>query len=297
MKLLINGEWRDAVSGKTFSVRNPATGDVIGEAPLGGEDDVRWAVEAAGEAFADWSARRPRDRAKVLFFAAEEVRRRNTDLAALLTAEQGKPIREAVDEINGFANILEYYHALSAGERGEFMDLRGYGRTIVQRRPLGICGAIIPWNMPAIIMGWKIGPALTAGNTVVLKPATTAPLTCTKLAEILEGAGLPPGVLNVVTGPGETVGREIARNPGVRKVSFTGEAGTGRQVALDAAPALKRLTLELGGSDPMIVADDADIPMAVEGAVRGRFYNCGQVCTAVKRLYVYESVADEFIRR
>ncbi len=297
MKMLINGEWRDSVSGRVFPVHNPATGDVVGEAPLGGEDDVGSAVEAAGEAFADWSARSPRDRAKILFFAAEEVRRRNTDLAALLTAEQGKPIREAVDEINGFANILEYYHALSAGERGEFVNLRGYGRVTVQRRPLGICGAIIPWNMPAIIMGWKIGPALTAGNTVVLKPARTAPLTCMKLAEILEGAGLPPGVLNIVTGPGETVGREIARNPGVRKVSFTGEVGTGRQVALDAAPALKRLTLELGGSDPMIVCDDADIPMAVEGVIRGRFYNCGQVCTAVKRLYVYESIADEFVRR
>lgn len=297
MKLLIDGERRDSVSGKVFAIRNPATGDVIGEAPLGGEDDVRHAVEAAGEAFADWSAKNPRDRAKILFFAAEEVRRRNTELGSLLTAEQGKPIREAVDEINGFANILEYYYALSAGERGEYLNLRGYGRTLVQRRPLGICGAIIPWNMPAIIMGWKIGPALTAGNTVVLKPARTAPLTCGKLAEILEGAGLPPGVLNVVTGPGETVGREIARNPSVRKVSFTGEVGTGRQVALDAAPALKRLTLELGGSDPMIVCDDADIPMAVEGVIRGRFYNCGQVCTAVKRLYVYESIADEFIRR
>jgi len=168
---------------------------------------------------------------------------------------------------------------------------------IVRRRPLGICGAIIPWNMPAIIMGWKIGPALVAGNTVVLKPARTAPLTCTKLAEILGGAGLPPGVLNVVTGPGETVGREIARNPSIRKVSFTGEVETGKQVALDAAPALKRLTLELGGSDPMIVAGDADIGKAVEGAVRGRFYNCGQVCTAVKRLYVDESIADEFVRR
>ncbi|MCK8519589.1 aldehyde dehydrogenase family protein [Methanoculleus sp. 7T] len=297
MKLLINGERRDSVSGKVFTVRNPATGDVVGEAPLGGEDDVRHAVEAAGEAFADWSAKNPRDRAKILFFAAEEVRRRNTELGSLLTAEQGKPIREAVDEINGFANILEYYYALSAGERGEYLNLRGYGRTLVRRRPLGICGAIIPWNMPAIIMGWKIGPALTAGNTLVLKPAGTAPLTCGKLAEILEGAGLPPGVLNVVTGPGETVGREIARNPGIRKVSFTGEVGTGRQVAMDAAPALKRLTLELGGSDPMIVCDDADIPMAVEGVIRGRFYNCGQTCTAVKRLYVYESIADEFIRR
>ncbi|WP_292727350.1 aldehyde dehydrogenase [Methanoculleus sp.] len=297
MKMLINGEWRDSVSGKMFAVHNPATGDVVGEAPLGGEDDVRSAVQAAGEAFGDWSAKSPRDRSKVLFFAATEVRRRNTDLAALLTAEQGKPIREAVDEINGFANILEYYHALSAGERGEFMNLRGYGRTTVLRRPLGICGAIVPWNMPAIIMAWKIGPALTTGNTVILKPARTAPLTCIKLAEILGDAGLPPGVLNVVTGPGETVGREIARNPGVRKVSFTGEVGTGRQVALDAAPALKRLTLELGGSDPMIVCDDAEIPMAVEGVIRGRFYNCGQVCTAIKRLYVYESIADEFVRR
>jgi len=296
MKVLINGEWRDSLSGKMFVVHNPATGDVVGEAPLCGEDDVRSAVEAAGEAFADWSAKNPRDRGKILFFAAEEVRRRNRELGSLLTAEQGKPIREAVDEINGFANILEYYYALSAGERGEYQNLRGYGHTLVERRPLGICGAIIPWNMPAIIMGWKIGPALVAGNTMVLKPARTAPLTCGKLAEILAGAGLPPGVLNVVTGPGETVGREIARNPAIRKVSFTGEGGTGRQVALDAAPALKRLTLELGGSDPMIVCDDADIRMAVEGVIRGRFYNCGQTCTAVKRLYVYESIADEFIR-
>jgi len=297
MKMLINGEWRDSVSGRVFPVHNPATGDVVGEAPLGGEDDVLSAIEAAGEAFSDWAAKSPRDRAKILFFAAEEVRRRNTDLAALLTAEQGKPVREAVDEINGFANILEYYHGISAGLSGEFANLKGYGLTTVRRRPLGICGAIIPWNMPAIIMGWKIGAALAAGNTMVLKPARTAPLTCLKLAEILGEAALPPGVLNVVTGPGETVGREIARNPIIRKVSFTGEVGTGRQVALDAAPALKRLTLELGGSDPMIVCDDADIPAAVEGVIRGRFYNCGQVCTAVKRLYVFDSIADEFVRR
>ncbi len=295
MKVLINGEWRDSASGKTFAVYNPATGDLVEEAPLGGEDDVRSAVEAAGEAFAGWSSRSPRERGKILFFAAGEVRRRSAELGALLTTEQGKPIREAVDEINGFANILEYYHALSAGERGEFMVLPSHGHSLIQRRPIGICGAIIPWNMPALIMGWKVGPALVAGNTMILKPARTAPLTCSRLAGILEGAGLPPGVLNIITGPGETVGREIARNPAIRKVSFTGEGGTGREVALDAAPALKRLTLELGGSDPMIVCDDADIPVAVEGAIRGRFYNCGQTCTAVKRLYLYESIADEFI--
>lgn len=298
MKMLINGEWCDATSGKVFAVLNPATGDVVGEAPLGGEEDVRSAVEAAEEAFGDWSARDTRRRATILFHAAEEVRRRNAELGSLLTAEQGKPIREAVDEINGFANILEYYHALSAaGGLGEYQNLRSYGRTVVRREPLGVCGAIIPWNMPAIIMAWKIGPALVAGNTLVVKPARTAPLTCGRLAGILEGAGLPPGVLNIVTGPGETVGREIARNPAIRKVSFTGASETGRQVALDAAPALKRLTLELGGSDPMIVCDDADIRGAVEGAIKGRFYNCGQVCTAVKRLYVYDSIAEEFIRR
>ena len=297
MKMLINGEWRDSVSGRIFPVHNPATGDVVGEAPLGGEDDVVSAIEAADEAFSDWAAKSPRDRSKILFFAAGEVRRRNTDLAALLTAEQGKPIREAVDEINGFANILEYYHGLSAVPRGEFANLTGYGSATVRRRPLGISGAIIPRNMPALVMGWKIGADLAAGNTMVLKPARTAPLTCLRLAEILGEAGLPPGVLNVVTGPGETVGREIARNPSIRKVSFTGEVGTGRQVALDAAPAMKRLTLELGGSDPMIVADDADIGKAGEGGIRGRFYNCGQVCTAVKRLYVFDSIADEFVRR
>ena len=297
MKVLINGEWCDSLSGKTFAVHNPATGGLVGEAPLCGEDDVRSAVESADEAFGDWAARNPRDRGKILFFAAEEVRRRNTDLGALLTAEQGKPIREAVDEINGFANILEFYHALSAGGWGEYQDLPGYGHAIVRREPLGICGAIIPWNMPALIMGWKIGPALVAGNTLIVKPARTAPLTCGKLAEILAGAGIPPGVLSVVTGPGETVGREIARNPAIKKVSFTGEGSTGREVALDAAPALKRLTLELGGSDPMIVCDDADIGMAVDGVIKGRFYNCGQTCTAVKRLYLYESIADEFVRR
>lgn len=297
MKNLINGEWCDSLSGKVFAVHNPATGDVVGEAPLCGEEDVRAAVEAAEEAFVDWASRNPGDRGKILFFAAEEVRRRNTELGSLLTAEQGKPIREAVDEINGFAKTLEYYHALPAGEQGGYQDLGGYGHAIIKRQPLGICGAIIPWNMPALIMGWKIGPALVAGNTVIVKPARTAPLTCGKLAEILAGAGLPPGVLSVVTGPGETVGREIARNPAIRKVSFTGEGETGRVVAQDAAPALKQLTLELGGSDPAIVCDDADIGMAVEGAVRGRFYNCGQTCTAVKRLYVFESIADEFIRR
>jgi betaine-aldehyde dehydrogenase len=296
MRMLINGEWRESLCGRTFEVKNPATGESIDEAPLGCADDVSSAVDAAGEVYTDWSARSQRDRGKILFLAAQEVRRQSTELGELLTAEQGKPIREAVDEIHGFAHILEYYSSLGALNRGEYLNVRGYGHAIVSKRPLGICGCIIPWNMPALIMGWKIGPALLAGNTVVIKPARTAPLTCLRLGEILLRAGLPPGVLNVVTGSGETVGREIVRHPAIRKVSFTGEFETGRQVALDAAPAMKRVTLELGGSDAMIVCPDADLQMAVEGAVRGRFYNCGQTCTAVKRLFIHASVSEKFVK-
>ncbi|RXE55349.1 aldehyde dehydrogenase [Methanoculleus taiwanensis] len=294
MQMLIDGDWTDAESGETIAVENPATGTVFDTVPLGDAGDLGRAVDAATGAFDAWSHRSLRDRGRVLFTGAEEVRRRNGELAALLTAEQGKPYREALDEINGFANTLEYYGSLSASLRGDYAKLPGYGHALVAKVPLGVCGAIIPWNMPALIMGWKIGPALAAGNTMVLKPASTAPLTCLTLAGILGGAGLPGGVLNLVTGSGETVGRAIARHPAIRKVSFTGEVETGKQVMADAAPAMKRVTLELGGSDPMIVCADADLAEAVEGAVRGRFYNCGQTCTAVKRLFVFEEIADRF---
>lgn len=297
MQMLIDGNRSDACSGRTFEVRNPATGAVVDIVPLGGVDEIERAVEAGLAAYETWSDLPAIDRGKILFAAAQEVRRQNRHLGALLTAEQGKPLREAIDEINGFAHILEYYHGISASLHGEYVHLQGYGHALVSRVPLGVCGAIIPWNMPALIMGWKIGPALVAGNTMVVKPASTAPLTCLTLAGILGEAGLPPGVLNVVTGPGETVGRAIARHPAIRKVSFTGEVETGRRVMEDAAPAMKRVTLELGGSDPMIVCSDADIPAAVEGAVRGRFYNCGQTCTAVKRLFVDEKIAEEFTER
>ncbi len=297
MQMLIDGDRIDAESGETIMVENPATGAAIDAVPRGNAADLGRAVDAAADALDAWSRRSPRDRGKILSAGADEVRRRNGELATLLTTEQGKPYREALDEINGFANTLEYYGSLSASLHGEYAKLPGSGHALIAKVPLGVCGAIIPWNMPALIMGWKVGPALAAGNTMVLKPAGTAPLTCLTLAGILEGAGLPGGVLNLVTGPGETVGRAIARHPAIRKVSFTGEVETGRQVMADAAPAMKRVTLELGGSDPMIVCSDADLSEAVEGAVRGRFYNCGQTCTAVKRLFVFEEIADRFIER
>lgn len=296
MKMLINGQPVDAADGRTFDVINPATGTLVDQAPMGGIADVKKAIDAAEDAFGKWSSMTARDRGKLLFMSAQRVRDRVNDLAVTLTTEQGKPFREAKDEIQGFANVLEYYAGISASLRMGLAPIAHERFGAIMRRPIGVCGAIIPWNVPALLMSWKIGPALVTGNTLVMKPASTAPLTCLNLASAMKDAGLPDGVLNLVTGPGDIIGDEIVRNPRIRKVSFTGKTKTGRHIMEQAAASLKRVTLELGGSDPMIVCDDADIKAAVEGAVRGRFYNCGQTCTAVKRLYVFESVADQYIR-
>ncbi|OPY28748.1 MAG: Lactaldehyde dehydrogenase [Methanocella sp. PtaU1.Bin125] len=296
MKMLINGRETDAASGRTFGVINPATEQTIDRAPLGDAEDVRAAIDAAEEAFGKWSAETARERGKLLFKAAQITRGRVKDLATLLTTEQGKPFREARDEVQGFANILEFYAGISASLRGGLVPVGRERYGVTMRKPIGICGAIIPWNVPAIIMGWKVGPALLTGNTLVVKPSTTAPLTCLSLAAIMQEAGLPAGVLNMVTGPGETVGDEIVRNPRIRKISFTGQTSSGKQIAQTAAASLKHVTLELGGSDPMIVCDDADLEAAAKGAVNGRFYNCGQACTSVKRLFVFERVADEYLK-
>ncbi len=277
-------------------VINPATGEVVGAVPAGNEEDVRAAVDLASGAFGQWSLLPPGERGKILFKGAYFVREKLGDLAALLTSEQGKPLGEAKNEIMGFANVLEYYSSISGTIHGDAFPKTGYGYSFTTKTPLGVCGAIIPWNMPALIMAWKIGPALTAGNTMVLKPATTTPLTNLALADILVKAGLPEGVLNIVTGSGEVVGEEIVRHPEIKKISFTGAVETGKHIAALASGELKRVTLELGGSDPMIVCKDADIEKAVAGALNGRFYNCGQTCTAVKRLYLSSAISDEFIK-
>ena len=215
----------------------------------------------------------------------------------MLTREQGKPLTEAKNEIEGFANVLEYYCGLASSFHGGFIPIHQSGYAFTVKKPLGVCSAIIPWNMPALIMAWKISPALITGNTLVLKPASSTPLTNLTLSSILSEAGLPAGVLNIVTGPGEVVGESLIKNRKVKRISFTGETGTGKRVAELAASGMKKVTLELGGSDPMLVCDDANLEAAVAGALRGRFYNCGQICTAVKRLFVFESVAEEFIKK
>ncbi|WP_410507801.1 aldehyde dehydrogenase family protein [Methanosarcina hadiensis] len=297
MKMQINGKAAEACGGEYFDVKNPATGEIIDQVPKGTEDDIALAVEAAESAFKGWASTSPQQRGIVFYRAAEIVRRKKEELAALLTKEQGKPLAEARGELEGFAHVLEYYCGLAGSLRGDFVPVPGNGYAFTVKNPLGVCAAITPWNMPALIMGWKIAPALISGNTFVLKPASNTPLINLTLASIFYEAGLPAGVLNVVTGSGETAGESLVRNPDVRKISFTGETGTGKRVAEIAASGMKRVTLELGGSDPMIVCDDANLESAVSGAIRGRFYNCGQTCTAVKRLYVFESVAEEFIKK
>jgi betaine-aldehyde dehydrogenase len=297
MQMRIGGREAIAAGERWIPVANPATREVIDQVPEGGADDVDAAVEAAEEAFPGWAKKTARERGTILFHAAARVRGQHQELAHLLTSEQGKPIREAIDEIRGFANILEFYAGISAAVHGDLLRLGATGECIVIHEPIGICGAIIPANMPAIIMGWKVGPALLAGNTMVLKPASEAPLTNLRLAGILESAGLPAGVLNVVTGRGATVGEAIVIHRSVRRISFTGDTATGRRIRELAAPQLKEVTFELGGSDPMIVWKDADLERAVAGALRGRFYNAGQTCTAVKRLFLHEEIAGVFMRQ
>lgn len=297
MKMQINGKEAEACGGECFDVKNPATGELLEQVPKGTEKDITLAVEAASSAFEGWSSMSPQQRGMVFYRAAGLVRLRKQELASLLTKEQGKPLAEARNELEGFAHVLEYYCGLAGSLRGDFIPVPGNGYAFTVKKPLGVCAAIIPWNMPALIMGWKIAPALISGNTFVLKPASNTPLTNLTLASILNEAGLPAGVLNVVTGSGEIAGESLVSNPYVRKISFTGESRTGKRVAELAASGMKKVTLELGGSDPMIVCDDTNLESAVSGAIRGRFYNCGQTCTAVKRLYVFESIADEFIRK
>jgi acyl-CoA reductase-like NAD-dependent aldehyde dehydrogenase len=297
-QMLIGGEWVGSRSGDYIEVMNPATGEAVDTAPRGTAEDAREAINNAHEAFAVWSEWTQARRGDVLRRAVALFHTNEKELATLLTKEQGKPLREAMLEIRRFAHTIEYYAGLGKNIRGGYIpqiDENKYG--LIIKRPLGVCGAIVPWNFPVSLMGNKIGPALLAGNTMVIKPAETTPLTDLRVVGLFLEAGLPKGVMNVVTGPGSVVGNEIVTNPTVRKIGFTGSTEVGRRVMASAAQTIKRVTLELGGSDPMIVCDDADIDEAAKAAAVGRFFNCGQACLAIKRLYLFDSIADDFIAR
>ncbi len=288
------GEHRNG--GEPLPVTNPATGQVFGEVAGATPDDVDAAVQTAARAFRDWSALAVSKRGEILGRAAHHVEQHVDELVPLLTREQGKTLRDARIEITKAIDTLMHYVGLSKALRGAHTPNLDPGVDgIVLRRPLGVVGAIVPWNFPTTLLSNKLAPALVAGNTVVAKPAGTTPLTTLRFAELLAEGGLPPGVFNVVTGSGSVAGTALVTHPAVRKVAFTGSTPVGEQIMALAAKGIKRVTLELGGSDPMIICDDADLAAAASAASMGRFYNCGQACLAIKRVYVFEAVADEVI--
>jgi len=294
-KHFIGGEFVASDSAEIHEVTNPATGEVVDSVPRGNANDAGVAVQAAKDAFAEWWQTPAAKRGAIMYRGVQAIRNSVEELAYLLTSEQGKPLSEARLEIYRFAHTIEHYAGLAKNLRGGYvpnLDENAHG--LIIKRPYGVCAAIVPWNFPVSLMGNKVGPALVAGNTMVVKPAETTPLTDLRVVEILTRAGLPPGVLNVVTGQGSVVGQALLEHPDVAKIGFTGSTEVGRRVMATAAQTIKRVTLELGGSDPIIVCDDADIDRAVSAASVGRFFNCGQACLAVKRMFVFEAVADEF---
>jgi acyl-CoA reductase-like NAD-dependent aldehyde dehydrogenase len=292
----IAGEFTES-DGERRTVSSPAGGEPVDTIPDATPSDLDAAVAAAAEAFPTWSKVRASRRGELLHRAAREVRAHRGELARLLTAEHGKTLRESGLEIHRFAITLEHYAGLARDLRGSHvpdLDHNTYG--VVLRQPIGVVAAVVAWNFPTLLLANKIGPAIVAGNTVVAKPAPTTPLTTLRVAELMAQAGIPAGVFNVICGGAET-GEALVRDPGVRKVAFTGTTATGEKVAAAAAAGAKRLTLELSGSDPFIVCPDADLDAAASAASVGRFFNAGQSCLAVKRVYCDESVADAFVER
>jgi len=294
----INGEWLDADGGETIDVTNPATGDVIGTIPKMGADETRRALEAAEAAMPGWRAKTAGERAKILRNFFNLMMANQEDLGRLMTAEQGKPLAEAKGEIAYAASFIEWF-----AEEGK----RAYGDTIpahqadkrivVVKEPIGVCAAITPWNFPAAMITRKCGPALAAGCTMVVKPATATPLSALALCELAERAGVPAGVLSCVTGSARAIGGEMTSNPIVRKVTFTGSTEIGKQLMVQCAATVKKTAMELGGNAPFIVFDDADLDSAVLGALASKYRNAGQTCVCANRLLVQSGVYDAFAKK
>jgi aldehyde dehydrogenase (NAD+) len=285
--LFIDGEFAEAADGKVFKTVSPSTEEVLSEVAQAGEADVDRAVKAARKAFEKWSALPGSERAKYLFRIARIIQERSRELAVLETLDNGKPIKETRDADLPLVAAHFFYYAGWADKLGH----AGFGP---DPRPLGVAGQVIPWNFPLLMLAWKIAPALATGNTVVLKPAETTPLSALFFADICRQAGLPKGVVNILPGYGDT-GAALVAHPDVNKVAFTGSTGVGKEIARTLAGTRKKLTLELGGKGANIVFDDAPIDQAVEGIVNGIFFNQGQVCCAGSRLLVQESIQEELL--
>ena len=298
-QLLIGGTWRAGEGDKTFDVVEPATSEVMAKAAVASPADVDAAVKAARSAFEGgaWSEAPASGRAKVLYRIAELIRADVDRLATLEARNAGKPIRDARDEVLGAAQCFEYYAGAATRIFGETIPVTAPGLDFTLREPVGVVALIVPWNFPLTIASWKVAPALAAGNAAILKPASYTPLTALELGRIALEAGLPEGVLNVITGPGATTGNALAGHAGVDKIAFTGETLTGVSILQQAAPNITRVSLELGGKSPNIVFQDADLDKAVPAAVSSVFGNAGQDCCARSRAFVHRSIAEEFDQR
>lgn len=289
-QLYIAGEWRDGAKG-TLAVEDPATEESLCEVADASEEDARAALDAAAEAGPEWSQHPPRERGEILRRAFEAITERSDELALLMTLEMGKPIAESKAEIAYGAEFFRWFAEEAVRIDGRYaVTPNGQGRLLTMKQPVGPTLMITPWNFPLAIPTWKIMPALVAGNTVVFKPATLTPLLAVRLVEVFEEAGLPPGVLNLVLGTGGEVGDAILAHPDIALVSFTGSTATGDHVAMEAARTRKRVSLELGGKNAIIVLDDADLDLALDGIVWSAFGTSGQRCTAASRVIVHRSV-------
>ena len=298
--ILIGDEFRPAVSGKTFATVNPATEEVICEVAEGDAEDVNLAVHAARAAFetGPWSRMDARDRGRLLNKLADLAEKHLEELAALETLDNGKPLKDSrAADLPLAIDCLRYYGGWADKIHGDTIPVRGNYFCYTRREPIGVCGQIIPWNFPLLMTAWKWGPALAAGNTIVMKPAEQTPLSCLRLAELALEAGFPPGVINVVPGYGPTAGAALVAHPQVDKIAFTGEGATAKIIMRNAAETLKRITFELGGKSPNIVFADADLDAAIAGAEFGLFFNQGQCCCAGSRLYVEDSIHDQFVEK
>jgi len=296
-QLFINGEWRDAAGGQTIAVVNPATEEVIAEVASADASDVDAAVTAARAAFdGPWAKLSARERGKLVWKIGERLMEKADEIAHLETIHNGKPIFESRHiEVPAAAECFQYFAGWADKIHGETIPVKGNYLTYTLREPIGVVAAIVPWNFPLLLTAWKVAPALACGNTVIIKPASQTPLTALALAEIAHEVGLPPGVLNVITGPGSKVGQMLVEHRGIDKIAFTGDTSTGKGIMRGSAETLKKITLELGGKSANIVFPDADLDAAIRGATTGIFYGKGEVCAAGSRLLVDKSIKSEFI--
>ena len=305
--MYIDGKFVDSASKSYSDVINPATEEIIAKVPLGNREDVKCAVDSAKKAFEEWQYTTPSERASYLLKLADLVERDLPRLSKLESINTGKTIKYSrdsdfpfiVDNLRFFAGASRILEGKSSADYADYHKNnkhKSMGMSFIRREPIGVVGAIVPWNYPLYIAVWKIAPALAAGNTIVIKPASYTPLTLIEFAKLVDKAGIPKGVFNVVTGPGETVGEELASNNKVDMIAMTGNTATGKRIMQLASNNVKKMNLELGGKAPLIVLEDSDLDAAVKGAVAGAYLNAGQDCTAVTRAYIPEKLHDKFVK-